>query len=247
MMVDVASERELLIAQLVAQGDPKRAANEKQYLKSNLNFHGVTTPKLHAMSKAWLKAHKGVAADDVVALAGALWASDWHEERTLAVFLLEDTATKLTPIYLPLIERMLHEVNTWAHLDEIAIHVVGPLLRRYPAVRDDLLRWATSPNFWVRRTAILAQNGLFRRSEGDFALFEQIAAPMLDEGKDWSKDERFFIRKATGWALRELASRKPELVVDFVQRHRAKLSGLTYREATRRLPPEWAGRLGDPL
>jgi hypothetical protein len=78
---------------------------------------------------------------------------------------------------------------------------------------------------------------------GDVALFEQIAAPQLVERVDWSKDESFFIRRAIGWVLRELASCRPEGLVDFVQRHRERMSGLTYCEALRKLPPEWAARL----
>lgn len=244
-LLDVAHERSHLIDQLRQQSDPARAVSEKKYLKSDLNFHGVTVPKLHALAKAWYKAHKDAPVEDIAALAQSLWQSDWHEERSLAVFLLEETANRLTLDQLPLIERMIHEVNTWAHLDEIAVHIVGALLAREPqAVRPYLLKWATDANFWVRRTAILAQNAHFRRNEGDFALFEQIVTPMFDEGKVWSADERFFIRKAVGWALRELATRRPDLVVDFVQRQRGRMSGLTLREATRKLPDEWKQRLG---
>jgi 3-methyladenine DNA glycosylase AlkD len=236
--------RDALIAQLHAQANPLRAAGEKQYLRSNLNFHGVPVPNIKAIIRTWLKSQPALNADDLGALAGALWASDWHEERSLAVFLLEEREKLLTPDHLPLIERMMREVNTWAHLDEIAIHVVGVLLERHPQIiREHLLRWATDPNFWVRRVPVLAQNRQFRAGRGDAALFEQIAVPMLDEGAGWSKDERFFIRKAVGWALREQCKHHPDWVVAFVNRHHARMSGLTLREATRRLPPDWAAKL----
>lgn len=239
------AEHSALLAALREQGEPGRAAKEKAYLKSDLRFHGVTTPEINALLKTWRAAHRQAPPDDVAALAGRLWASDWHEERTLGIFLLQTVARKLTLTHLPLIEQMLHEVNTWAHLDEIAVHVVGPLLANYPAeMRAALLRWATHDNFWVRRTALLAHLLSFRANQPDFALFETISAPMLHEGKGWSADERFFIRKAIGWALRELATRQPALVVEYVNRYRARMSGLTFREATRKLPPEWAARVG---
>lgn len=233
-----------LIAQLRAQGTPERAAGEKKYLRSDLNFHGVTVPQCTVILKAWLKAHPSLKSDEMGALAAALWASDWHEERTLAIFLLEERRKLLTLDHLPIIETMMREANTWAHIDEIAVHLVGALLDRHPEVmRAHLLRWAGDGNFWVRRVPVLAQNGQFRKGGGDFALFEQIAAPMLEEGKTWTKDERFFIRKAIGWALRELCKHHPDWVVDFVNRHHARMSGLTLREATRKLPLEWVGRL----
>lgn len=241
--LDVAAERNAVITQLKTLGDPRRAASEKAYLKSSLNFHGVNVPTTHKLAKDIARRHRTTSIAEVAALAEALWHSDWHEERSIAIFLLQEMSKKLTLAQMPLIERMIHEVNTWAHLDEIAVHVVGALLAREPSLRDDLLRWAADANFWVRRTAILAQNAHFRRGEGDLALFEQITAPMLDEGTGWSADERFFIRKAIGWALRELAPDRPEWVAGYVQRHRTRMSGLTLREATRKLPPEWQAKL----
>lgn len=240
----VQNARAHLIAQLREQGTPERAAGEKKYLRSDLNFHGVGVPACTAIVKAWLKAQPSVTSDDLGALAAALWASDWHEERTLAIFLFEERPKLLTLDHLPLLETMMGEANTWAHIDEIAVHLVGTLLGRHPDVmRGHLLRWAGDANFWVRRVPVLAQNAQFRKGGGDFALFEQIAEPMLDEGKTWPKDERFFIRKAIGWALREMCKHHPDWVVDFVNRHGARMSGLTLREATRKLSPEWAAKL----
>jgi 3-methyladenine DNA glycosylase AlkD len=240
----IQTARADLIAQLRAQGTPERAAGEKKYLRSDLQFHGVTVPRCTALLKAWLKAHPNLTSEEMSALAAALWASDWHEERTLAIFLMEERRKLLSLDHLPVIETMMREANTWAHIDEIAVHLVGALLERHPdAMRPHLLRWAGDANFWVRRVPVLAQNGQFRKGGGDFALFEQIAAPMLDESKAWSKDERFFIRKAIGWALRELCKHHPDWVVDFINRHHPRMSGLTLREATRKLPPEWAERL----
>jgi 3-methyladenine DNA glycosylase AlkD len=70
-----------------------------------------------------------------------------------------------------------------------------------------------------------------------------MAVPMFNEGQGWSKDERFFIRKAMGWALRELATCQPEWVLRFVQKYQSEMAGLTYREATRKLPPEFQEQL----
>jgi 3-methyladenine DNA glycosylase AlkD len=47
----------------------------------------------------------------------------------------------------------------------------------------------------------------------------------------------FFIRKAIGWALRELAKRDPAWVRSFVADRRAALSGLSRREALKNIDP----------
>jgi 3-methyladenine DNA glycosylase AlkD len=99
-----------------------------------------------------------------------------------------------------------------------------------------LRRWAGDEDFWVRRTALLAQLDELRAGGGDFALFGELAVPMLGE-------KEFFIRKAIGWILRDTSKRRPELVRDFVAEHGGAMSGLTFREATRRLPDKMRKQL----
>jgi 3-methyladenine DNA glycosylase AlkD len=49
-------------------------------------------------------------------------------------------------------------------------------------------------------------------------------------------EREFFVRKATGWVLRELARTDPEFVAGWVDTHIAGISGVTLREAIRHLP-----------
>lgn len=46
-----------------------------------------------------------------------------------------------------------------------------------------------------------------------------------------AKDEDVFVRKAIGWALRDLARTRPEAVIAFVSEREATLSRLSRREA----------------
>ena len=62
------------------------------------------------------------------------------------------------------------------------------------------------------------------------------AVPMLGEPE-------FFIRKAIGWVLRAASLARPEQVEVFVAQQAAALSGLSFREATRRLPATARRRL----
>ena len=232
-------ELENIRGQLLQNADPQRAISEKAYLKSEHQFYGVKVPTLRKIAKAWLKQHKSADINDIIEMTALLWDSDWHEERSLATLLLQYRSDDLTLAHLPHIEKMMNEATSWVYLDALATWVVGTLIDTDSRTLDYLPVWADSENFWVRRAAILAQIPQFRRGEGDFDLFARLAVPMFDEGKDWAKEERFFIRKAIGWALRELATRRPELVHDFVRQHREQMSGLTFREATRKLPAEY--------
>lgn len=241
--MNVDREAAALHEALAEAGTAERAEGSKAYLKSPLKFHGVDVPTGRRIARQWARGHREAALDEVCTLAERLWASGWHEDRFLAVMLLNQRAGELSAAQLPLIERMLGEVHTWANLDAVAIWVVGATIDNDPGVLAALPRWAESPNFWVRRAAILAQIPQFRQGAGDLDLFERLAAPMFDEGADWARDERFFIRKAIGWTLREIGKARPDWVLGFVNRHRAAMSGLTFREAIRNLPEDYAQQL----
>ena len=68
------------------------------------------------------------------------------------------------------------------------------------------------------------------------ARFTRYAEPMLTETE-------FFIRKAIGWVLREISRRDPVWVAFWTEQHLSGMSGVTFREAIRRLPAGDAGRL----
>ena len=113
---------------------------------------------------------------------------------------------------------------------------LGPLVERYPELTGVLDRWAADPDFWIRRSALLSLLLPLRRGAGDFARFSRYADQMLDE-------REFFIRKAIGWVLREISKRDPDWVASWTGRHLSEMSGVTFREAVRRLPAAEAARL----
>jgi 3-methyladenine DNA glycosylase AlkD len=114
--------------------------------------------------------------------------------------------------------------------------VIGGILARSPLeVTPVLDRWSTDPDFWIRRASLLAELQPLRKG-GDLGPFLRRADAMLDE-------KEFFIRKAIGWVLREVAKRRPEQVVAWVAPRTHRASGVTMREAVKYLPSVDAERL----
>lgn len=234
--MNIDSEIEFFRRELGRFADPKRAIGEKKYLKSPWKFYGVTVPQRHKIVREWLGQHQPLQLTEALELAEKLWASGWHEEKSLAIEMLQLVGDKLTATQIPFVEKMINEATGWDHLDGIAAYVVGAMIDNDKTTLKYLPKWARSKNFWVRRATVLAQILQFRRKQGDKKLFFNIIVPMLDENKNWSKEERFFIRKAIGWGLREIANVEPEVTFDFIRQYKHKMSGLTFREASRKLP-----------
>ncbi len=211
-----------------AEGTPERAQGNKAYLKSTLLFYGVPQPGIRRAAGDYLRAHPLRDAADLRAVCRALYATEEHELWSVAIALLEKQRALLQASDLPWLVDLVRRSAGWAYVDWLAAKVVPAPLAKTSRPETRVRRWARDPDLWVRRTALLCQLDALRHGGGDFALFEEIAAPMLVE-------KEFFIRKAIGWVLRDVARKRPALVRGFVSRHRGAMSGLTLREATRHL------------
>jgi 3-methyladenine DNA glycosylase AlkD len=227
--VDATELADLITDELRALGTPERAAQEKRYLKSDLKFLGASYWQTGAQLKAWATAHPAIGHAELVMLVEALWSKPIFERRAAAAMLLERFPRLLTPTDMPLIERLLRESLTWALVDGLAADVVGGILAGSPAEVEPILdRWATDPDFWIRRSSLLAELRPLRAG-ADLAPFPRRADGMLEE-------REFFIRKAIGWVLREVGKRRPDEVVAWLAPRTHRASGVTMREAVRYLP-----------
>jgi 3-methyladenine DNA glycosylase AlkD len=225
-----------LDAALRRAGDPKRAVDEKRYLKSPIDHYGATVPSIRKAVAEFLDVQGPLPRRTLLAVVRRLWASRVHEQRMAAVLILEAEKDTLEPDDMRLLERMICGSFTWAYVDNLAASVAGSLVERYPELVGDLDRWAEDDSFWLRRSAMLALLGPLRRGEGDWTRFACYADAMLDE-------KEFFIRKAIGWVLRETSKKRPELVRRYVAARLDRLSGVTFREAVKRLPERDRERL----
>ena len=220
-----------LDAALRAAGDPERAVNEKAYLKSpaSVVHYGASVPAIRRAVLDTVGVDGGLTRRLLLGVVRRLWGSPVHEQRMAAVTLLEDRAELLESEDLALVEKMIRGSFTWAYVDGLAASMAGSLVERYPALANELDRWATDESFWVRRGAMLALLGPLRRGAGDWKRFTRYADAMLDE-------KEFFIRKAIGWVLRETSKKRPDRVRRYVSARLDRMAGLTFREAVKRLP-----------
>lgn len=197
-------------------------------MKSALRFHGVDAKQMRDECKAYCAA-RVLTHDELIADVDALFATDGFDLRTVAIALLERNVKLLVAADLPWLVELARAGACWAHVDYLVTQVIGPVLEKEAAIAARVRRWANDDDFWIRRVALLAQLRPLRTGGGDFALFAEIAAPMLPE-------KEFFIRKAIGWVLREVSKQRPQLVGEFLRDHATECSGVTWREAIKYLP-----------
>ncbi len=234
MGLNVADAVSQIESSIREAGTRERAKSEKRYLKSDLTFLGATVWQTRAVVKAFAR-QNSLDHDSLVALVTALWDAEIFERRMAAVMLLDLHPKLLYAADLPLIERLIRESLTWALVDFLAGDVVSGILVADESVEATLDRWAGDPDFWVRRSSLLAELKPLKQG-ADLEPFLRRADLMLDE-------KEFFIRKAIGWVLREVAKKRPAEVAAWLAPRTGRASGVTMREAVKYLPEADRDRL----
>ena len=220
-------------------GTPDRAAGQKRYLKSEREHLGVTVPDNRRAVRTVVVRRPEITHDGLIAFVRALWQSGSFDCRLAAVLALEARPDLLGPSDLPILRALVGDAETWALVDPLAGGVLGRLIVAHPDSAPDVDDWATDPNFWVRRAALLSQLAPLRAGH-DFARFAAYADAMLEE-------REFFIRKAIGWVLRDYGRTHPDTVTAWLVPRRGRASGVTMREAIKYLPEDAKGALRAPL
>lgn len=209
-------------------GDAEYGLVMQAYMKSAMPFHGIRSANRKALCRPIFDAHRLPDQTAWVDAIERLWhEAAYREERYAALGLARHRHYRSyrTPEVLPLYESLIVTGAWWDVVDETASHLVGPLLKSYPALLTPVVEhWATDPNLWKRRTAIISQ--LRFKDRTDWALLQACIAPNM-------ANPDAFIRKAIGWALRTYSRVAPDLVLGYVAAHDHVLSPLSKREALR--------------
>lgn len=226
-----------VIKQLRAAGSKANAEHARGFFKTGVGeyghgdqFLGVRVPQVRKIAKenqdlSWAQTEK-------------LLASPWHEARLCALHILvlcfeqakndPQTQREIYDFYLASTE----QINNWDLVDCSAYQIVGGWLMTRS--RAPLYKLARSKNLWERRIAMMA-TWLFIR-DGQFDDTMKLAKMLLNDKED-------LIHKVSGWMLREVAKRDPDLVTDFLTHHGPAVPRTMLRYAIERFAPAKRKRL----
>ena len=195
------------------------------YMKNVAPFLGVAAPdRRRALRVPW-RSLPTPSSDDLGSAALDLMALPEREFHYAAYDLIDrfiDCADEtLLDAY---VTRLLTTTPWWDTVDGLVSAAVSPLTFRYDA--DWLIdEWSESGNRWLVRAAIGHQRGWKAQTNVDRVL------ELCD--RHWA-DSEFFVAKAIGWALRDLAWIDAPAVEGFLEAH-PDTNRVAIREAQRGL------------
>lgn len=221
--------RRCVLAVLKSEANPRRARQQRTYMKSEMQYYGLSVPRCRQIAHEVVRDDPPQNSDMWVSSILLLWREATHrEERYVAIELLlhKKLAHWLVPDILPVLEEMVVTGAWWDYVDALAARGAGTLLVNDPIQTKRMLyKWAKDQNIWKRRVAILSQ--LKAKMNTDTDLLSKCVKPSIGHSE-------FFLRKGIGWALREYSKTDSDWVLEFVERHPG-LSDLSRREALKHL------------
>jgi 3-methyladenine DNA glycosylase AlkD len=180
-----------IITLLNSQADPKNVEGMARFGINPKNTLGISVPYLRKLAKEINKNH---------ALAQELWNSGLHEARLLAGFI--DNPKEVTGKQM---DCWVSDFDSWDVCDQVC----GSLFDKTPFAFDKAHVWAKDEREFVRRAgfsmmAVLAVHDKKTTDEKFLEFF-----PLI---KQYSVDERNFVKKAVNWALRQIGKRNSNLL-----------------------------------
>jgi 3-methyladenine DNA glycosylase AlkD len=211
--------------QLTALRNRTAAIGAQSYMKDIAPFLGVKTPERRSLVKKIARELDLPTSDELAQTARALWKLEEREFHYAAFDLIQihiDVANK--KFLEDHVEYLITHKSWWDTVDGLGTAAVSPLTDKYGCEKL-IEKWNKSTNIWLIRSAIQHQRG--RRFEADNKL-------ILRYCHEHAESTEFFIVKAIGWALRDMAKVSPREVRKFLMEH-PDLGRVAVREAERGL------------
>ncbi len=196
---DLLAELMAIISDLEARKDPSYEASMRRVVPSSQKAHPTRVPEIRKAVSEWLKTHRNVLVDDLLALCDALWSTGWREERIVAIHLIGRSSKAMDVVEWEHLRDWSGDIDNWEHIDHLA-DVTGRMLQMQPRLIGRIEQMAGSYNPWQRRLALVTLIVAGR----DFA-WEQALRRMAERLKT---DDEPAVLKAVTWARREITQRE---------------------------------------
>jgi 3-methyladenine DNA glycosylase AlkD len=200
----------------------------QQYMRNQFQFYGIPSPERKLISKELFARHPEIFKTNWRNVVMDCWELPQREMQYVGQEWFYAQRRKFTADDILLIEQLILTKSWWDTVDFVSSNLAGAWFGKFPDdIPDRTRKWMDSGNIWLQRSAVLFQLKYGHKTNQDL-LFGFI--------KELADSKEFFIRKAIGWSLRQLAKTNPQEVLDFVDKQ--PLSELSRREALKNMQPK---------
>jgi len=202
----MSAEVEEIKRKLREKAKPEKIPFSKMILATPFEVIGVTTPN----SREIAKSYKNLDMYEVYNLFDELWNSNVHEEKSLAIHILQQYKKQFNLETWKFLKQRLDKAKTWDHIDYLATDIFAEILLNNLFLMTEIKEMANSRNFWERRLAIESTMKLIKKNKIELTL--RLAEKLI-------YDENTYVQKGAGWMLREAGKKNRTMIRDFIMMH----------------------------
>jgi 3-methyladenine DNA glycosylase AlkD len=204
-----------------------RALDMSNYMKGHFPFYGIPSPLRKVIQKEWLNAHpESLSMEKKWKIVFELWSQERREYHYVACDWTAQWKPKELQIDdIELIKKLIVTNSWWDSVDALAPNLLNTYFLQFPEMEEKIItEWVHSDNLWLKRSCLIYQ--LKRKHKTNIQQLISCIEVLKHE-------KEFFIQKAIGWSLRQLARIHPDEVRKITIEQ--QLNGLALREATKYL------------
>lgn len=219
--------------ELKANVEEKYRLDNQKYFKEKISCYGVRTPVVRKIAKKHFKQIKHLDKKEIFALSEELFQNQYNEEATIAIQWLGGISKQFKKSDFKIFEKWLTKyIDNWAKDDDFCLHVIHPMIEKYPDLIDKVKSWSHSKNMWLRRASavsFITTIDAFYATRHNFKDIFEVAETLLHDKED-------LVQKGYGWMLKSASVHNQKKVFEFIMKHKSSMPRTALRYAIEKMP-----------
>lgn len=219
--------------ELLKNSTAKHRASNQKFFKENIVVYGVRTPIVRKIAKKYFKQIRNLDTKQIFSLSEELLKNKYNEEATVAIQWISALIDRFKKEDFKVFEGWLFTyIDNWSKDDDFCLHIIYPLIKKYPELISTVKGWAHAKNIWVQRASavsfITTSNSLYATRHNLKDIFE-VVDTLLCSGED-------LVQKGCGWLLKAASIHNQKEVFSFVMARKNNMPRTTLRYAIEKMP-----------
>lgn len=216
---------------LKKQSNKSVAKSMQRFFKEKLNFYGIPSAIIGKISREYFAKIKSLSKDQIFGVCEELFKSQIWEESQIACSWSYNVRKEYNRDDFKTFKRWIEiYVNNWATCDTLCNHTVGDFIEQYPEYINELIKFTSSANLWVKRASAVSL--IVPAKSGKFFPEGLIISTHL------LKDPNDLVQKGYGWLLKVYSQVYLKEVFNFVMANKNRMPRTALRYAIEKMPKE---------
>ena len=209
--------------------------SNQRFFKENISCYGVKTPIVRKIAKKYFAEVKELEKKEIFNLSEKLLQTDYNEDATIAIQWVAGISERFEKKDFIIFEKWLKKyINNWSKDDDFCLHVIRPMIEKFPELITKLKKWSFSKNMWVRRASAVS----FISTINSFYAIKENLSDVLEIAEILLYDQEDLVQKGYGWMLKSASIHYQKEIFNFLMKHKNNMPRTALRYAIEKMPDD---------